>query len=106
LIKYHKAIRDKIPQIISQSGNSCSIKKLSNAKFLVELEKKLGEELAEYQKSKNPEELADIIEVIIAIARLRGTSQKKLERIRLKKLKSRGGFAKNLFLISTSDNSR
>jgi len=106
LVKYHKAIRDKIPQIIRQSGNSYNIKRLSNAKFLVELEKKLDEELEEYQKSKNPEELADIIEVIIAIAKLRGTSQKKLEQIRLKKLKARGGFTKNLFLISTRDNSR
>jgi len=42
----------------------------------------------------------------IAIAKLRGTSQKKLEQIRLKKLKARGGFTKNLFLISTRDNSR
>lgn len=40
------------------------------------------------------------MEVIIAIAKLRGASQKKLEQIRLKKLKARGGFSKNLFLVS------
>jgi len=101
-----KAVRDKIPDIIKKSGGRCRVKKLSDSRFLEELEKKLDEELAEYQKSKNPEELADIIEVIIAIAKLRGTSQKKLEQIRLKKLKARGGFSKNLFLVNAGDNSR
>jgi len=101
-----KAVRDKIPDIIKKSGGRCRVKKLSDSRFLEELEKKLDEELAEYQKSKNPEELADIIEVIIAIAKLRGTSQKKLEQIRLKKLKARGGFSKNLFLVNAGYNSR
>jgi len=101
-----KAVRDKIPDIIKKSGGRCRVKKLSDSRFLEELEKKLDEELAEYQKSKNPEELADIIEVIIAIAKLRGTSQKKLEQIRLKKLKAGGGFSKNLFLVNAGDNSR
>ena len=96
---YNKAIRDKIPEIIRLSGNSCNIKKLSNAKFLVELEKKLAEELAEYQKSKNPEELADLIEVIHRIAQLNGTSIAKLEKIRKEKVRKRGAFKKNLFLI-------
>jgi len=101
-----KAVRDKIPDIIKKSGGRCRVKKLSDSRFLEELEKKLDEELAEYQKSKNPEELADIIEVIIAIAKLSGTSQKKLEQIRLKKLKAKGGFSKNLFLVNAGDNSR
>jgi len=106
LVKYHKAIRDKIPEIIKKSGNSCNIKKLSNRKFLAELEKKLKEETSEYTKSKSVEELADIIEVILAIAKLKGTSQAKLEKIRLQKLKERGGFEKNLFLIDTREKSK
>ena len=34
-----KAVRDKIPEIIRKSGNSCRIKKLSDSKFLIDLEK-------------------------------------------------------------------
>ncbi|KER05902.1 hypothetical protein AAA799E16_01402 [Marine Group I thaumarchaeote SCGC AAA799-E16] len=62
LIKYNKAIRDKIPQIIESSGKNCNVKTLSDEQFLIELEKKLIEELTEYQESKDVEELADILE--------------------------------------------
>ena len=100
---FNKAIRDKIPEIIQKDGHSCNIQTLSDEKFLVEIEKKLSEEVAEYQNDKNPEELADILEVIYAIAKLKGISKEELEKIRIKKLQDRGGFEKNLFLIDTSE---
>ena len=56
----HKAVRDKIPEILRSSGKSCAVKELSNPDFLVELENKLEEELAEYLENKEVEELADI----------------------------------------------
>ena len=65
---YSKAIRDKIPEIIKESGKNCNVKKLDDSEFLVQLEKKLVEELAEYQESKNIEELADMLEVIYRIS--------------------------------------
>jgi len=99
---YNKAIRDKIPEIIEKDGYTCNIETLSDEKFLVEIEKKLTEEVNEFQNDKNPEELADILEVIYRIAKLRGISREELEEIRLKKIKSRGRFDKNLFLIDTS----
>ncbi len=102
MTKYHKAIRDKIPEIIKKDGYSCNVKTLSDEEFLVEIEKKLSEEVTEYQNNKNPEELADIIEVIYGIAKLRGTSKEELEKIRIKKVEDRGAFEKNLFLIDTS----
>ena len=103
MTKFNKAIRDKIPEIIQKDGHTCNIQTLSDEKFLVEIEKKLSEEVAEYQNDKNPEELADILEVIYAIAQLKGISKKELEKIRIKKLQDRGGFEKNLFLIDTSE---
>jgi predicted house-cleaning noncanonical NTP pyrophosphatase (MazG superfamily) len=102
LTKYHKAIRDKIPEIIEKDGFSCNVKTLSNDEFLVEIEKKLSEEVTEYQNDKNPEELADILEVIYRIAKLRGISKEELEKIRIKKVKKRGSFEKNLFLMDTN----
>ena len=74
MTKYHKAIRDKIPEIIKESGKNCNVKVLSDEEFLIELDKKLGEELKEYYESKSVDELADIVEVIQRIATLRGTS--------------------------------
>lgn len=99
--KYRKAVRDKIPEIIEKSGHSCNVKTLSDDQFLLEIEKKLSEEVSEYQNDKNPEELADILEVIYRIAKLKGISKEDLEKIRIKKVKERGGFEKNLFLICT-----
>ena len=102
MTKYHKAIRDKIPEIIQKDGYSCNVKTLSDEKFLVEIEKKLSEEVTEYQNDKNPEELADILEVIYRIAKLRGISKEELEKIRLDKVEKRGAFEENLFLVDTS----
>ena len=96
---YDKAIRDKIPDIIKKSGNSCNVKKLSNDEFLPELEKKLREEVEEYLESKSVEELADAIEVIYRIAELKGTTKEKLERLREEKASERGEFNENLFLV-------
>lgn len=98
--KYNKVIRDKIPKIIKESGNVCNTLTLSDEKFLIELEKKLVEELTEYQESKDVEELADILEVIHRISELKGVN---LDKIRQEKIEKRGGFEKNLFLIDTSD---
>ena len=100
--KYNKAIRDKIPEIIKNSGNSCNVKKLSNEEFLEKIEAKLSEEIDEYQNDKNPEELADILAVIYRIAELKGISKEELEKIRIGKVEKRGAFEENLFLIDTS----
>ncbi|MGY5151896.1 MAG: hypothetical protein ACW9XA_06475 [Candidatus Nitrosopumilus sp. bin_6a] len=101
-MEYNKAIRDKIPEIIQKDGYSCNVKTLSDEEFLAEIEKKLSEEVAEYQNDKNPEELADILEVIYRIAKLKGISKEELEEIRIKKATERGYFKKNLFLIDTN----
>ena len=106
MIYYDKAIRDKIPEIIQKDGYSCNVKTLSDEEFLVEIEKKLSEEVTEYQNDKNPEELADILEVIYRIAKLRGITKEELENIRVKKSEKRGGFEKNLYLIGTSENEK
>ena len=98
---YKKAIRDKIPEIIEKDGYSSNVKIMSNEEFLLEIEKKLSEEVSEYQNDKNPEELADILEVVYRIGELRGISKDELEKIRVKKANERGSFEKNLFLIDT-----
>ena len=101
-MQYNKAIRDKIPEIIQKDGHSCNVNTLPDEEFLEHLEKKLSEEVTEYQNDKNPEELADILEVIYRIAQLKGVSKEELEKIRIKKSEERGRFEKNLFLIDTS----
>jgi predicted house-cleaning noncanonical NTP pyrophosphatase (MazG superfamily)/mannose-6-phosphate isomerase-like protein (cupin superfamily) len=95
-----KAVRDRIPEIIRNSGRECAVKELSDLEFLVKLESKLGEELAEYLESKELEELADLLEIIYRIAELRGSSKEDLEALRLQNKLDRGGFEKNLLLLN------
>ena len=102
MTEYNKAIRDKIPEIIKESGYSCNVKTLTDDDFLIEIEKKLIEEVHEYQKNKEVSELADILEVIYRIAQLKGISKEELEKIRITKAGERGFFGKNLFLIDTT----
>lgn len=99
---YNKAVRDKIPEIIKDSGSECNARKLSDSEFLDALESKLAEEIQEYQNGKSVEELADILEIIYRISELKGVSHDELESIRQKKSKERGAFADNLFLIDTT----
>jgi predicted house-cleaning noncanonical NTP pyrophosphatase (MazG superfamily) len=101
LIKYNKAIRDKIPEIIEESGKKYNLKQLDDESFLAELEKKLIEEVNEYSESKDVEELADLLEVIYRISELRGVNSDELDEIRRNKAEKRGKFDSNLFLIDT-----
>jgi len=84
MIYYDKVIRDKIPEIIQKDGYSCNVKTLSDEEFLVEIEKKLSEEVKEYQSNHDVTELADILEVIYRISVLKGTSKEELEKLRIK----------------------
>ena len=97
-IKYHKLVRDRIPEIIEKDGKHCVYSVLSREDYLSLLDLKLNEELAEYQESKSMEELADLLEVIRAVAAARGSSIEEVEQIRIQKAEKRGGFEKRLLL--------
>ncbi len=98
VITYNKLVRDKIPEIIAADGKNCQIEILSDEDYLKMVDAKLDEELAEYHKDQNVEELADLLEVIYAAAQARGCSLEELEQIRLEKTDKRGAFQKKLLL--------
>lgn len=95
---YHKLVRDRIPEIIEASGKSCVTEILSDADYLELLDAKLDEELAEYHKDQNIEELADLLEVIYAAAKARGYTLEQLEVVRAEKARKRGAFEKKILL--------
>jgi len=102
--KYHKLVRDHIPEIIEASGKRCVCSTLSDEEYLAKLDEKLNEELTEYQESKSMEELADLLEVIRAVATARGSSIEEVEAIRRGKAAKRGRFDKKILLTEvTSD---
>ena len=89
---YHKLVRDRIPEIIEADGKACTWETLSQEEYLSLLDEKLNEELAEYQESKSLEELADLLEVIQSVVRIRGWTLEQLEQLRADKAARRGGF--------------
>ncbi len=82
MIIHNKLVRDKIPEIIEKSGKTVYCRILNNEEYIDELDCKLNEECAEYQADKSIEELADILEVMYAIAQARGYSIEELEQVR------------------------
>ena len=92
-----KLVRDKIPEIIEASGATPLTRILETEEYLSCLETKLDEEVGEFHESKSPEELADILEVVYALAEARGCSPSELQQIFDAKHAARGGFQKRIY---------
>lgn len=104
---YNKLVRDRIPEIIESSGKQFSTRILSDEEYIKELKKKSFEELEEYVNTRNNEdaieELADLLEIIHALAEFHGASFEKVEEVRKRKAEKRGGFKEKIFLIEVED---
>ena len=99
-IHHNKLVRDRIPEIIKGSGKTCVTRLLPQEEYLAALDAKLTEELAEYQADKSMEELADLLEVMMAVAAARGHDFAEVEAIRRRKAEERGGFSDRIWLES------
>lgn len=98
-IKYNKLVRDKIPEIIEQSGKTAVTETLPDDKYVEMLNQKLLEEVNEFFESGTVEELADIGEVMHAIMAYKGITLEEFQRVRLEKLEKRGGFKDKVLLV-------
>lgn len=96
--EYHKLIRDKIPDVVRNDGRTPHTHTATGSELESALWKKLDEEVAEFQESKNPEELADILEVVYALSNFYNVRPNELEKMRQKKYEERGGFYLGLIL--------
>ena len=97
---YNKLVRDRIPAIIESQGECPCYRILNRQEFSGLLEEKLDEEVSEFHRDHNLEELADILEVVYALAEDLGHSREELmEACRIKR-ENRGGFRERVFLIS------
>ncbi|MEU6607129.1 nucleoside triphosphate pyrophosphohydrolase [Streptomyces shenzhenensis] len=94
--EYGKLVRDRIPQIIREDGAEPVTYVAGPEDYRSRLRDKLGEEVAEFLEAddaKAPEELADVLEVVHALAADLGVDAGQLEKIREAKASERGGFA-------------
>lgn len=111
--KVNKLIRDKIPEITLMDGVKTFTRELEPDEYIKRLNDKLIEEVKEVIQAKGKmeivEELADVLEVINAIASLNNLSFQDIEAARFKKKVAKGGFEKGIycsFIEMSSSNQR
>lgn len=104
---YNKLVRDKIPHIITSSGKECRTRILDPEEYKQELRTKLSEESEEYMNAGSDrealEELADMLEVIRALAEVHGANAAQLDKLRADKAEERGGFQERVYLINVDE---
>lgn len=99
---YNKLIRDKIPEIIKNSGRMPEIQSLDKNDTLEHLILKFDEEIEEFKEAYSIEELADILEIIHGLAYHLDYDMNELEEVRRSKYEKRGGFREGIKLMSVS----
>ena len=100
---YNKLVRDRIPEIIAAQGKACQYEVMSQEAYRAALDQKLTEELREYHASGELEELADLLEVIYAIAESRGETAQSLNALAEEKAAVRGRFREKYLLLSVDE---
>lgn len=99
---YNKLVRDKIPAIIQSNNGTPITRILNNDEYKKELEKKLYEEYLEVLDTKTQEErieeLADMLEIISALATIENKTLEDIIEVANYKKNKRGGFEEKIYL--------
>jgi len=94
-----KLVRDRIPEIIAgEKGGEVAYRIADRTEYSDFLLKKLTEEVDEFLESREPVELADILEVIHHLAREVGLTPKDIEKLRREKARRRGAFRERIIM--------
>lgn len=96
--EYDKLVRDRIPELIAADGETPTTHVANDEEYERRLVAKLREEAAEYAESGEREELADVLEVLVAILDHEGVSLEALDEVRREKRERRGGFGDRIVL--------
>ncbi|MGH3259100.1 MAG: nucleoside triphosphate pyrophosphohydrolase [Streptosporangiaceae bacterium] len=100
-VTYNKLVRDQVPEIIAADGGQPVTRLLDDASYQAALRAKLLEEAGEAQAAPDGKllpELADVLEVIQALARAHDINWGEVVSEAGRKRAERGGFDKRIFL--------
>lgn len=101
---YNKLVRDKIPSNINSCADkNATYKILSNEEYITELNKKLLEESNEFVCENDIEELADLMEVIETIMKVKNLTWDEVRKIQMEKKEKKGGFDNKIYLESVEE---
>src|SRR3989344_2018054 len=103
--EYPKLVRDRIPEIIKDKTGKFPETRIleSDEEYLKFLLKKLVEEARELEyalkQGNTQEELADVLEIINAVLKLKGWSLEDIEKVRQEKNAKNGSFEKRILML-------
>ena len=96
---YNKLVRDKIVENInSEAGRGAHYRILNDKEYMDELNKKLLEEAHEFIEENAEEELADIMEVLENIVRVKDINWDNVRKLQEAKRNKKGGFLDKVYL--------
>lgn len=98
-----KLVRDLIPDIIRGNGQTPITRIADTIEYTTKLRDKLREEVEEFLQSGDLEELADILEVVTALAAPAGLSRDDLESLRASKAAERGAFTRGFIWLGNEE---
>jgi predicted house-cleaning noncanonical NTP pyrophosphatase (MazG superfamily) len=106
---YNKLVRDRIPEIIEAQGKRPHVRRYEQSEFVGALKQKLAEEASEARQATEPTdlliELADVLEVVHALAAALSINVTEIERERDVRRRERGGFDQRVCLLAVEDTS-
>lgn len=102
IFRLEKLVRDRIPEIMAETGNAVEVLTLDHKAHINALKEKLKEEVEEVFRAKSREEIieeiADVAEVLDALALKLSIRKSEIEEKKRNKSIKKGGFDRGIFV--------
>lgn len=100
---YNKLVRDRIPELIRESGRQYTSRVLQDEEYYQALINKVIEEMEDYRKSGDEEELADVYEALDCLMRFKNYEPLHMDYLKLMRREARGSFVDRILLEEVED---
>lgn len=101
--EYDKLVRDRIPAVVRENGETPVYHVVEGDALAVRLREKLCEEATEFREEGSVDELADVLAVVDAIFAHTGLDRDEVATVRREKRAERGGFDEGIVLDAVDD---